>query len=119
MAASHAFQADVSRLLDLMVHSVYSERDIFLRELVSNGADACEKLRYEALADPSLIAGDPGFLITVSLDKPARTLTVADNGIGMSEADLTQSLGTIARSGTRAFLDRLWGLRTMRRSART
>lgn len=105
MAASHAFQADVARLLDLMVHSVYSERDIFLRELVSNGADACEKLRYEALADPSLLAGDPGFLITVSLDKHARTLTVADNGIGMSEADLAQSLGTIARSGTRAFLD--------------
>ncbi len=105
MAASHAFQADVARLLDLMVHSVYSERDIFLRELVSNGADACEKLRYEALADPPLVAGDPGFLITVSLDKDARTLTVADNGIGMSEADLTQSLGTIARSGTRAFLD--------------
>jgi molecular chaperone HtpG len=105
MAASHAFQADVARLLDLMVRSVYSERDIFLRELVSNGADACEKLRYEALADPSLVAGDPAFLITVSLDKPARTLTVADNGIGMSEADLTQSLGTIARSGTRAFLD--------------
>jgi molecular chaperone HtpG len=105
MAASHAFQADVARLLDLMVHSVYSERDIFLRELVSNGADACEKLRYEALADPSFLAGDPGFLITVSLDKHARTLTVADNGIGMSEADLAQSLGTIARSGTRAFLD--------------
>ena len=105
MAASHAFQADVARLLDLMVHSVYSERDIFLRELVSNGADACEKLRYEALADPSLLAGDPSFLITVSLDKHARTLMVADNGIGMSEADLAQSLGTIARSGTRAFLD--------------
>jgi molecular chaperone HtpG len=106
-AASHAFQADVARLLDLMVHSVYSERDIFLRELVSNGADACEKLRYEALADPALVEADPNFLIIVSLDKEARTLTVADNGIGMSEADLTQSLGTIARSGTRAFLDRL------------
>jgi molecular chaperone HtpG len=105
MAESHAFQADVARLLDLMVHSVYSERDIFIRELVSNGADACEKLRCEALADPLLLAGDPGFLITVSLDKHAQTLTVADNGIGMSEADLTQSLGTIARSGTRAFLD--------------
>jgi molecular chaperone HtpG len=90
-----------------MVHSVYSERDIFLRELVSNGADACEKLRYEALADPSLIAADSSFHITVSLDKSARTLTVADNGIGMSEADLRQSLGTIARSGTRAFLDGL------------
>jgi molecular chaperone HtpG len=109
MAESHAFQADVARLLDLMVHSVYSERDIFLRELVSNGADACEKLRYEALADPSLLATDPNLLITVSLDKDARTLTVADNGIGMSEADLTQSLGTIARSGTRAFLDSLGG----------
>lgn len=107
MAASHAFQADVARLLDLMVHSVYSERDIFLRELVSNAADACEKLRYEAISDPGLIAGDTDFLITVSLDKHARTLTVADNGIGMSEADLTQSLGTIARSGTRAFLDNL------------
>ncbi|MEW6435836.1 MAG: molecular chaperone HtpG [Pseudomonadota bacterium] len=104
---SHAFQADVSRLLDLMVHSVYSERDIFLRELVSNGADACEKLRYEALADPALTADDSHFLITVALDKDAKTLTVADNGIGMSELDLTQSLGTIARSGTRAFLDKL------------
>ncbi len=104
---SHAFQTDVSRLLDLMVHSVYSERDIFLRELVSNGADACEKLRYEALANPALTGDDSNFLITVALDKEAKTLTVADNGIGMSEEDLTQSLGTIARSGTRAFLDRL------------
>lgn len=104
---SHAFQADVSRLLDLMVHSVYSERDIFLRELVSNGADACEKLRYEALSDPALTADDSTFLITVTLDKTNKILTVADNGIGMSHEDLTQSLGTIARSGTRAFLDRL------------
>ena len=101
---SHAFQADVSRLLDLMVHSVYSERDIFLRELVSNGADACEKLRYEALADPGLLGDDSAFLITVVLDKEAKTLTVADNGIGMSQEDLTEALGTIARSGTRAFL---------------
>src|SRR5579863_9227151 len=104
---SHAFQADVSRLLDLMVHSVYSERDIFLRELVSNGADACEKLRYEALSDPSLTADDNAFLITVTLDQTNKLLTIADNGIGMSHEDLTQSLGTIARSGTRAFLDRL------------
>jgi molecular chaperone HtpG len=104
---SHAFQADVSRLLDLMVHSVYSERDIFLRELVSNGADACEKLRYEAIANPGLTADDNSFVITVALDKTAKTLTVTDNGIGMSHEDLTQSLGTIARSGTRAFLDQL------------
>ena len=104
---THAFQADVARLLDLMVHSVYSERNIFLRELISNGADACEKLRHEALADPSLTADCPSFLITVSLDKANRTLTVADNGIGMSEAELATSLGTIARSGTRAFLQKL------------
>ena len=103
---SHAFQADVARLLHLMVHSVYSERDIFLRELISNGADACEKLRYEALADPGK-AADGGPCIRVEIDKAARTLTVVDNGIGMSQADLTDALGTIARSGTRAFLDRL------------
>src|ERR1700722_13244045 len=104
---SHAFQADVSRLLDLMVHSVYSERDIFLRELISNGADACEKLRYEALADPSKTDDGAGFRIVIELNKDARTLTVADNGIGMSHADLTDALGTIARSGTRDFLDSL------------
>lgn len=104
---THAFQADVARLLDLMVHSVYSERDIFLRELISNAADACEKLRHEALADPSLTADGAPFLITVTLDKANKTLTVADNGIGMSEAELASSLGTIARSGTRAFLDKL------------
>ena len=88
-----------------MVHSVYSDRDIFLRELLSNAADACEKLRYEALADPALAAAP--FAITISLDKDAQRLAVEDNGIGMSEADLADSLGTIARSGTRAFLDRL------------
>jgi molecular chaperone HtpG len=104
---SHAFQADVARLLHLMVHSVYSDRDIFVRELISNGADACEKLRYEALADPSKTDDGAGFHIAVALDKEARTLTISDNGIGMSHADLTDALGTIARSGTRAFLDRL------------
>lgn len=104
---THAFQADVARLLDLMVHSVYSERDIFLRELVSNSADACEKLRHEALADPALTGDSSSFLIIVSLDKAKRTLTVTDNGIGMSKEELTTSLGTIARSGTRAFLQKL------------
>ena len=104
---THAFQADVARLLDLMVHSVYSEREIFLRELVSNAADACEKLRHEALADPALTADCPSFLITVSLDKAKRILMVADNGIGMSQEELASSLGTIARSGTRAFLEKL------------
>lgn len=104
---THAFQADVARLLDLMVHSVYSEREIFLRELVSNAADACEKLRHEALADPTLTADNPSFLIRVTIDKAKRTLTVADNGIGMSQEELASSLGTIARSGTRAFLEKL------------
>ncbi|MCW6507914.1 molecular chaperone HtpG [Lichenifustis flavocetrariae] len=105
--ATHAFQADVARLLDLMVHSIYSERDIFIRELISNAADACEKLRYEAIAHPELVADGAPFAITVSLDPDKNRLTVADNGIGMSEADLIAALGTIASSGTKAFLDRL------------
>ena len=104
---THAFQADVARLLHLMVHSVYSERDIFLRELISNAADACEKLRYEAIADPALTSDEAPFAITIAIDKDAKQLRVADNGIGMSEADLTNALGTIASSGTRAFLDKL------------
>ena len=102
---SQAFQADVARLLHLMVHSVYSDRDIFLRELLSNAADACEKLRYEALADPSLATAP--FKVTISLDKEAGTLSVEDNGVGMTREELADSLGTIARSGTRAFLDRI------------
>ncbi|MCI0600650.1 MAG: molecular chaperone HtpG, partial [Beijerinckiaceae bacterium] len=102
---SQAFQADVAKLLHLMVHSVYSDRDVFLRELLSNAADACEKLRYEALADPSL-APEP-FAIRISIDQDARSLAVEDNGVGMSRQDLTDHLGTIARSGTRAFLEQL------------
>ena len=102
-----AFQADVARLLHLMVHSVYSERDIFLRELISNAADACEKLRYEAIAEPSLVQDGQPFGITIAIDKDAKTLSVSDNGIGMSEEDLIGALGSIASSGTRAFLDRL------------
>ena len=104
---THAFQADVSRLLHLMVHSVYSERDIFLRELISNAADACEKLRYEAIAEPALTQDGQPFGISIAIDKDAKTLSVSDNGIGMSEQDLTAALGTIASSGTRAFLDRI------------
>ena len=105
-ATTQSFEADVSRLLHLMVHSVYSERDIFVRELVSNSADACEKLRYEAIARPELTESGP-FVITVALDPDKKTLTVSDNGVGMTREDLTQGLGTIARSGTKAFLDRL------------
>jgi len=105
-AETQSFEADVSRLLHLMVHSVYSDRDIFVRELVSNAADACEKLRYEALNHPELLEGG-AFVITITVDPDARTLTFADNGVGMSRQDLAESLGTIARSGTRAFLDKL------------
>ncbi|WP_131196402.1 molecular chaperone HtpG [Lichenihabitans psoromatis] len=104
---THVFQADVARLLDLMVHSVYSEKDIFLRELISNAADACEKLRYEAIANPDLIGNGGAFGITISADKDAKTLTVADNGIGMNREDLVSALGTIASSGTKAFLDKI------------
>ena len=102
-----SFEAEVSRLLHLMVHSVYSNKDIFLRELISNAADACERLRHLSVSDSALVAGDPDFRITVSPDKEAGTLTVADNGIGMDHGDLVENLGTIARSGTRAFMDGL------------
>ncbi|MBV9396143.1 MAG: molecular chaperone HtpG [Methylobacteriaceae bacterium] len=106
---NHEFQADVSRLLHLMVHSVYSDRDIFLRELISNGADACEKLRHEALTNPELTGDAAAFEITIGLDKNKRLLSVEDNGIGMSREELSTALGTIASSGTRAFLEKLGG----------
>lgn len=105
-AETRSFEADVARLLHLMVHAVYSDRDVFLRELIANAADACEKRRYESLANPALASEDAG-RITLTLDPDARRLTVADNGIGMTEADLVEALGTIARSGTRAFMDQL------------
>ena len=88
-AQTQSFEADVSRLLHLMVHSVYSDREIFVRELVSNAADACEKLRYEAIAKPELIESGP-FAITVALDPEKKTLTVADNGVGMTREELTE-----------------------------
>ena len=103
------FEADVSKLLHMMVHSVYSDKSVFLRELVSNAADACEKLRYEGIADPSLLGEDTQTRITVTLDKEQKRLTIEDNGIGMSEAELGEALGTIARSGTRAFVDKIAG----------
>jgi len=103
----HQFEADVSRLLYMMVHSVYSDKQVFLRELISNAADACEKLRYEAIADPTLMADGATGRIRILLDEENRTLTVEDNGIGMSHDELIDALGTIARSGTRAFMERL------------
>lgn len=104
---TRSFQADVAKLLHLMVHSVYSDKDVFLRELISNAADACEKLRYEGLSNPALLGDDGQPQITVTLDADRRLLTIEDNGIGMSEAELGDALGTIARSGTKAFMDRI------------
>jgi len=104
---SRPFEADVARLLQLMVHSVYSDKDVFLRELISNAADACERLRYEAIATPALLGDDPKPRIGIAIDADAKTLTIEDNGIGMSHDELVEALGTIARSGTKAFMDRL------------
>ncbi|MFZ0526478.1 MAG: molecular chaperone HtpG [Xanthobacteraceae bacterium] len=104
---SRPFQADVAKLLQLMVHSVYSDKSVFLRELIANAADACERLRYEALAEPALLGEDAKPRITVALDAEGKTLSVEDNGIGMSREEMIEALGTIARSGTKAFLERL------------
>jgi len=101
------FRAEVSRLLDIVVHSLYSEKEIFLRELISNASDACDKLRYEAITQPELTGGDTDFKIKIAIDKKARTITVSDNGIGMTRDELAENLGTIARSGTTAFLEQL------------
>jgi len=106
---THGFQAEVSRLLHLMIHSLYSNREIFLRELVSNASDACDKLRFQSLDNPALIGGGAEPAITLTIDKEAGTLTVADNGIGMDESDVVDNLGTIARSGTEKFLAQLSG----------
>lgn len=101
------FQAEVSELLHLMVHSVYSETDIFLRELVSNASDACDKLRYEAIANPALLGEGDAPKIRIIPNKTTGTLTIADNGIGMERQELIDHLGTIARSGTKAFVSKL------------
>ena len=105
--ATHAFEADVARLLHMMVHSVYSDKTVFLRELISNAADACEKLRYEALSAPELLGDETRTQIAITLDPDAKTLTIEDNGIGMTADDMGEALGTIARSGTKAFMDRI------------
>ncbi len=103
------FQAEVKQLLHLMIHSLYSNKEIFLRELVSNASDACDKLRFEALDKPELFESDPNLRVRVDFDKEARTITVSDNGIGMSHDDAVSNLGTIARSGTREFFSQLTG----------
>lgn len=104
-----SFQAEVKQLLDIVIHSLYSNKEIFLRELISNASDAIDKLRFEALSDPALYETDPNLNIRVSFDKEARTITISDNGIGMSRDEAVENLGTIAKSGTRDFLARLTG----------
>jgi molecular chaperone HtpG len=106
------FQAEVKQLLQLMIHSLYSNKEIFLRELISNASDASDKLRFEALTDKALYESDPDLKIRVSYDPAARTITVADNGIGMSRQEVIDNIGTIAKSGTREFFDKLTGDQT-------
>jgi molecular chaperone HtpG len=103
------FQAEVKQLLSLMIHSLYSNREIFLRELISNASDACDKLRFEALDDPALFEGDAELSIRVDYDPAARTISVTDNGVGMNRDEVIANLGTIAKSGTREFFSQLTG----------
>jgi molecular chaperone HtpG len=103
------FETEVGKILQIVANSLYSEKQIFLRELISNAADACDRLRYLSLTDPGLIKDDPEFRVTITPDREARTLTIADNGIGMNREALVEDLGTIARSGSSAFLEQLSG----------
>ena len=103
------FQTEVSQLLKLMIHSLYSNKEIFLRELISNASDACDKLRFEGLSDDALYEGESALTIRVALDKEARTLTISDNGVGMSRAEVVEHIGTIAKSGTHEFFSALTG----------
>jgi molecular chaperone HtpG len=109
MSETHAFQAEVQQVLHLVIHSLYSNKEIFLRELISNASDALDKLRFEAIRSPELLAGDPELRIEIEADQAAKTLTIRDNGIGMSRDEVIENIGTIARSGTRRFLESLSG----------
>jgi len=103
------FQTEVRQLLHLMIHSLYGNKEIFLRELVSNASDACDRLRFEAITDWALLKDDPELRIRISADEKARTVTIADNGIGMSRDEVIANIGTIAKSGTREFLQQMTG----------
>ena len=105
----HSFQAEVAQLLHLVTHSLYSNPDIFLRELISNASDACDKLRFEGINHPEYYENDPTLHVRVSLDKEAKTMTISDNGIGLSEEEAIDNLGTIAKSGTKDFMSKLSG----------
>src|SRR6516225_5131689 len=106
---THRFQAEVVQILDLMIHSLYSNKEIFLRELISNASDAIDRLRFEIFTRPELAEDDGSLRIRVAFDTAARTITVSDNGIGMSRAEVVEHIGTIAKSGTREFLQALTG----------
>ncbi len=108
-AQTRKFEAEVAQVLHLVTHSLYSHKEIFLRELVSNASDACDKLRFESIADPALLAGESELRIDVSLDREARTITIRDTGIGMSGDEVVQNIGSIASSGTRRFLEAMSG----------
>ena len=107
VAERHGFQAEVSRLLDIVAHSLYSDKSVFLRELISNASDACDRLRYLSQTQAGLLGDDPDLAVTITIDKPNRRLTIADNGIGMSHDELIANLGTIAKSGSAQFMNEL------------
>ena len=109
MKETLSFQTEVKQLLQLMIHSLYSNKEIFLRELISNAADATDKLRFEALNNAALLENDGDLQITVTCDTAAKTITITDNGIGMSRDEVIENLGTIAKSGTKAFFEQLSG----------
>ena len=106
---THGFQTEAKKLLSLVINSLYSNREVFLRELISNASDAIDKLRFELLSDPDLVDGNPDFRITVDFDDTEHTISIADNGIGMTREEVIENLGTIAKSGTEEFLDSLTG----------
>ena len=108
-AETRGFQAEVKQLLQLMIHSMYSNKEVFARELISNGSDALDTLRFEGLKNDALFEDDPELKIWIDFDKEARTVTFGDNGIGMTREQVIDRIGTIAKSGTRAFLDSLSG----------
>ena len=106
---TRAFEAEVSQVLHLVTHSLYSHKEIFLRELISNASDACDKLRFEALNNAALYEDQPNLEVRISFDPEAKTITISDNGIGLSSAESVANLGTIAKSGTREFMSALEG----------
>ena len=104
---THEFQAETKQLLDLMIHSIYTNREIFLRELISNASDAIDKLHFESLTNRDILEGSDAYEIFLVPDKESKTLTISDNGIGMSRAEVVENIGTIAKSGTKAFMEQL------------